>query len=47
MARRFTLLHLREELQKHIVKGVDGGRGEEQGLLLPIIPSTTLPVSFS
>ena len=29
MARRFILLHLREELQKHIVKGVDGGRGEE------------------
>lgn len=46
-AKRFILLHLREEIQKHIVKGVDGGRGEEQGLLLPFIPSTTLPVSFS
>lgn len=46
-ARRFLLLHLRGELQKHIVKGVDGGRGEEQGLLLQFIPSTALPVSFS
>ena len=47
MARRFLLLHLQGELQKHIVEGVDGGRGEEQGLLLQFIPSTTLPVSFS